>query len=121
MMVSNQNISDEMINSLCLIRNRFIDGLVGRIENLDTLMTKVELRHDTGNALVEAEQEMHRITGVAGTLGFPVLGDMARAAEASLNNAISNKQSDGLLGDAVAAVDEAVDAMSQIISLRIPE
>jgi chemotaxis protein histidine kinase CheA len=118
LIVSNQNISNEMINSLSFIRNRFIDGLADRIKNLDTLMIKVELRHDTDNALVEAEQEMHRITGVSGTLGFPVLGDMARAAEASLNNATSNKQNDDILGDAVAAVDEAVDVMSQIISSR---
>lgn len=121
MMVSNQNISDEMAYSLSLIRNRFIDGLEVRIEHLDTLMIKVELRQDTVNALAEAEQEMHRITGVAGTLGFRALGDMARAAEASLRSAISNKQNKGLLEHAIAAVDEAADVMSQIMNHNNPD
>lgn len=110
-----------MTHSLNLIRRRFIDGLAGRVENLDTLMAKVELCRDTDNALAEAEQEMHRITGVAGTLGFRALGDLARAAEASLGSAISNKQNKGLLEHAIAAVDEAADVMSQIMSHNDPD
>ena len=81
------------------------------------MLAKIELGHDACNALAEAAQEMHRISGVAGTLGFPVLGDLARSAESSLRKATSDPQNGKLLERAIAAVDETVDVMSELVSV----
>ncbi len=114
MMPSNQSASEVMERSVNLIRERFIDTLGHKIDQLDLMMTRIELRHDADICLLEAVQAMHRIVGVASTLGFPDLGTSARNAEASLARAASNPHHKKLATEAINSMQETVSFMDKI-------
>jgi hypothetical protein len=114
MMRSNQSASEVMERSVNLIRERFIDTLGHKIDNLDLVMTQIELRHDAEIALLAAVQSMHQIVGVARTLGFPELGISARNAEASLVRVTSNLHDKRLVTEAIDAIEKTVSVMDEI-------
>ena len=114
MMPSNRNTSEVMERSVSLIRERFIDTLGQKIDELDLMMTQIEVSLDSDMTLSAAAKSMHRIVGVAGTLGFPELGNSARHAEASLARAASNLNDKRCVTEAIDAVEETVSIMDEI-------
>lgn len=115
MMLPSQSASDQMAQSLSLIRQRFLEGLPQKIDLLDTLVTRIELRHMLDDALSQIEREMHKIAGVAKTLGFPDLGDMARSTETDIISARAHGLSDANLAELTSKTDATVDLISQIL------
>jgi hypothetical protein len=114
MMPSNNSASEVMEKSISLIRERFIDTLGLKIDDLDLMMTRIEHGEDVDKSLLAAAQSMHRIVGVASTLGFAKLGSSARNAETTLARAASNPNDKKLVIEAIGALEETVSVMDEI-------
>ena len=113
-MPSSQSASEVMERSVSLIRERFIDTLGHKIDELDLMMTRIEVRQEADLALSAAVQCMHRIVGVASTLGFPELGRCARSAEANLVRATGNLHDERIVTEAIDALEKTVSVMDEI-------
>lgn len=114
-MVLDQSLSDEMAQSIGLIRKTFVEGLPDKIDFLDQAVTHVELGHEVDYALTAAGQELHRIAGVAKTLGFPALGELAREAEEQINLARLKPHDEEAIAAVIDKIDIAVTAMVDIM------
>jgi HPt (histidine-containing phosphotransfer) domain-containing protein len=62
----------------------FINLTEERIMRIETLAQAVHRGDDPAAALIEIAQISHKIAGVAGTLGYPEIGDTARSIERRL-------------------------------------
>jgi HPt (histidine-containing phosphotransfer) domain-containing protein len=62
----------------------FINLTTDRILRIEVLAQAVHKGDDAVSALTEIAQIAHKIAGVAGTLGYPEVGDNARALEHKL-------------------------------------
>jgi HPt (histidine-containing phosphotransfer) domain-containing protein len=62
----------------------FINLTEERILRIETLAQAVHRGEDAAPALTEIAQICHKIAGVAGTLGYPDIGDTARTIEQQL-------------------------------------
>jgi HPt (histidine-containing phosphotransfer) domain-containing protein len=62
----------------------FINLTTDRILRIEVLTQAVHKGEDAVSALTEIAQIAHKIAGVAGTLGYPQIGDSARAVEQKL-------------------------------------
>ena len=97
--------------SFARIRLRFMARLQSRIDDLDDLMIALEMAPGNPAPLGAAREIVHTIVGVAATLGFPRLGDLATEAERSLVFANENPPDPGKLANAMAAVESLVVEM----------
>jgi HPt (histidine-containing phosphotransfer) domain-containing protein len=68
----------------------FIDLTTDRILRIEVLAQAVRRGDDAPSALTEIAQIAHKIGGVAGTLGYPEVGDAARALEQRLKADIAS-------------------------------
>lgn len=107
--------SDAMAQSVAAVRARFIASLADRAAELDTLMALADAEADPRKLLVRATEIVHRIAGVAGTLGFADLGNLAFEAERQLGLALSAPQALASAEPAVTAVDRVVGYIDEII------
>lgn len=105
---------DEFAHSLNLIRERFVGGFSKSIDALDLLLVRIELSVEPELGLKEVALEMHRIAGVASTLGYPELGDLSKSAESCLYRAIDANNDPSLKKQAIEMVDQVLDQMSTI-------
>jgi HPt (histidine-containing phosphotransfer) domain-containing protein len=62
----------------------FINLTTDRILRIEVLAQAVHKGDDAVSALTEIAQIAHKIAGVAGTLGYPAVGETARALEHKL-------------------------------------
>lgn len=62
----------------------FVNLTTDRIMRIETLTQAVYKGQDVPQALTEIAQISHQIAGVAGTLGYPGIGDNARLVEQRL-------------------------------------
>lgn len=110
---------EAMAQSLHLIRQRFVEGLPQRVETLDMLVTRIELGHMADEALSEVAQEMHRIAGVAKTLGFPELGQLARDTETDLIAVKGHQLDDNLKAQIADRIDYTVNVIAQTMDAEL--
>jgi HPt (histidine-containing phosphotransfer) domain-containing protein len=75
---SDAYINDQVIGR---IRNRFLDSVPQRIAVLEDVLARVDLLDGEGAPLKIALEVVHKISGVALTLGFPQLGRHAQETE----------------------------------------
>ncbi len=88
----------------------FINLTEERIMRIETLAQAVHRGQDATPALIEIAQISHKIAGVAGTLGYPAIGDTARSIEQRL-------KADIAAGDAL----RNWDTMAQDIDVFLDE
>lgn len=62
----------------------FVNLTTDRILRIEALTVAINKGEDPAPALTEIAQIAHKIAGVAGTLGYPQIGDMARSVEQRL-------------------------------------
>lgn len=105
--------------SFARIRLRFMARLQTQIDKLDDLMVALEMAPDNPAPLGAAREIVHTIVGVAATLGFPKLGDLATEAERSLVVANEKSPDPGKLANAMAAVESMVVEMDDIYRVGI--
>ena len=68
------------------LRNRFIEMSVQRSSELAQLRQRVQLRHDPEAALGEIGEIVHKISGVAATLGFADWGRLAAELDRTIHS-----------------------------------
>jgi chemotaxis protein histidine kinase CheA len=75
------NVENSLAQTLQLVRRKFIDSLFDRILFFETVTVEYAQTGDHEKALRDISWEAHKITGIAGTLGFEDIGDQARNIE----------------------------------------
>ena len=78
------NIDILSLPGVAAIRENFIIQLEERLARFETLCYVSMSDQDYAVALDEACAILHNLSGTAGTLGFPELGDKARLCEAAI-------------------------------------
>ncbi|SHG79667.1 Hpt domain-containing protein [Marivita hallyeonensis] len=74
----------ELSMRLASIRKDFLDRLVERRARIAALVNDIDQTAPTPEAAEGIRHNAHKIAGVAATLGFPRLGELAAALDASL-------------------------------------
>lgn len=93
----------------------FITLTTDRILRIEALTQAVHKGQDPGPALTEIAQIAHKIAGVAGTLGYPAIGDGARAIEQKLKTDLA--AGDPLRNwDSIAPeIETLLDALEELV------
>ncbi|GGA17107.1 Hpt domain-containing protein [Neptunicoccus cionae] len=96
------------------IRGKFVNSLPERKERLIALHSKLTAGTCTANDMDELRFIVHKIHGLAGTLGFTTLGSFAASLELEVNATIekggySNTFCDGVV-TLIGHVQDAIDA-----------
>ena len=110
----NSATTDPIIRSLVGIRARFVSELSSRRAELEVLTHGLENSADRVDRLERARRIAHRLFGVAGTLGFPNLGEVTKLAEDDLATAASRCTDQTALAAARHSVDALCDAMTKV-------
>ncbi len=76
--------NDEFNNKLEGIRVRFVASLAGKVDEFETLMDRIVSDEDAAQALEELRLGVHKLRGVAPTLGLQKLGSIAAQSEDSI-------------------------------------
>ncbi|HZS63426.1 MAG TPA: Hpt domain-containing protein [Xanthobacteraceae bacterium] len=99
--------SDPFAERLAKVRRRFASTLAGKIDASIAALPKLSCAEAASVALVaDAYQEMHRICGVAPTVGFTATGKAARGTEDVLIAAFRGKRA--LSGEEAGRLQEAL-------------
>lgn len=109
-----QPLNDAMARSVAAVRGRFVASLADRAAELDALMVLAETEADARRFFLRAVEIVHRIAGVARTLGFSDLGDLAFEAERRLGTALTPAAVTTAAETAIEAVDHVVSCIDQI-------
>ena len=94
----------EVPAALAAIRERFVSELALRRAELERALDPGFEICDRPDVLRKAERVAHRLSGVAATLGFPNLGDLASEADLRIGRALQ------CAGD-LAAMTSAMDSL----------
>jgi len=79
-------MSDVLEDRLAEIRVRFVSLLCTRGETIQNAIGLIETERCARSALKDVQNELHKITGTAATLGFRDLGERARHFEERIEN-----------------------------------
>lgn len=100
-------------SSVLQIRQRFIDRAEQQVKDLDDLMDRIESCPGDRTALETATNLVHRIAGVAATLGFQQMGELAQSAESRLI-ACTQSSHEAAHVQAIAAVETLVAELDRL-------
>ena len=78
------NVENSLAQTLQLVRRKFIDSLFDRILFFETVTVEYAQTGDHEKALRDISWAAHKITGIAGTLGFEDIGEQARHIEQAI-------------------------------------
>ncbi len=81
----------EIAPSLLKIRERFCELALNRILAFESMKIAIEANCQPEVALDEIASLAHKITGVAGTLGYPFAGQLAADVELTVRRGFSNE------------------------------
>ena len=96
----NPALSDKLLE----IRGKFVSSLPEREERLSALHTKLTAGTCTATDMDELRFIVHKIHGLAGTLGFNALGSFAANLENDVNAAIEKGGYSSALCDGVTSL-----------------
>jgi len=99
--------------SVAEVRQRFIDRAAQQVQDLDDLMDRIETRPDDRAALEAATHLVHKIAGVATTLGFEHMGELANRAESMLI-ACAQPSGEATRAQALAAVETLTEELDRL-------
>ncbi len=71
------------------IKKRFISALDTRAREFEGLLSRIVRNEDAAQALEELRIGVHKIRGVAPTLGLPKLGELATETEQDINSMLA--------------------------------
>jgi HPt (histidine-containing phosphotransfer) domain-containing protein len=75
------NAESSFAQDIQRVRAKFIDSLLDRILLFETVTVAYAQTGDHEKALKDISWAAHKITGIAGSLGFPDIGEQARQIE----------------------------------------
>ncbi|MDP5333838.1 MAG: Hpt domain-containing protein [Paracoccaceae bacterium] len=93
----------------------FINLTTDRILQIEALTVAINKGEDPEPAVKEIAQVAHKIAGVAGTLGYPDIGDLARSVEQSLKADILAGMPLQNWSTINPAIEDLLDAMENVI------
>lgn len=96
------------------IRNKFVTDIETRLCLFDDLLAQVEDGEDQQMSLKRIGGESHKIVGVAKTLGFASLGEMAADVEHSVDRTLEMPGAPQDLAQLVGNIEKMLDHMDQI-------
>ena len=99
--------------SLELVRQKFVARLETQVADLDELMWRIEDNPADAPSIDAATNIVHKIAGVAPTLGLTEIGTLAREAESALM-ALGRGPSAANLTGTTAAVERLSEQLDQI-------
>lgn len=71
----------DFTRALAAVRGRFVDGLFDRVLELEALAQQMRQKQGTSIHLKQIAHILHKLAGVAPTVGFPRIGAEARRIE----------------------------------------
>lgn len=92
----------------------FVNLTTDRIMRIETLTQAVHKGQDASAALLEIAQIAHKISGVAGTLGYPEIGDTARWIEQRIKTDAAAGEPLRNWEEMAAVIDTLLDAMEEL-------
>lgn len=104
-------IADQMAQ----VRQRFLDGLSQRGTELDALLALADNDDDPSPLLGRATEILHKIAGVARTVGFGDLGALAFVAEREMRALPDRLAEAGARETAFASVDAVVEEINRLL------
>ncbi len=112
-MTSTAHYQQAFETSVEQIRSRFIARVEQQVAELDDLMERLETNPSDNAALEGATNLIHKIAGVAATLGFQKAGELAQSAESRLV-ACSKTPHGETHAQAMIAVESLIDELDQL-------
>lgn len=103
--------------ALAGIRSDFIDGLFPAVNELDYQKQALRQPAQVPAALASIQKIAHKLSGLAGSVGFPALG--ARAAEIDIT--VSNLRKRSASQREVDALDGSVEQLLDLIEAALDE
>ncbi|WP_170109336.1 Hpt domain-containing protein [Celeribacter persicus] len=101
-----------MAEALGRTRQRFIDDLIVKLSEIETLQTRINGKRDDKDALARLAFLTHRLNGIAATVNFPQIGESA----ADVEQAVSRfDRSDRQLSELSELIDILLDLMEDAI------
>ncbi len=85
---------DDVAQKLQAVRQNFLDGLPGRLGDIESLYNDGCIKQRDFHALEEFHRLVHSLTGTAGTFGEQVLSKKARELEIYLKNLIADSETE---------------------------
>lgn len=96
------------------VREKFIDSLLDRILLFETVAVAYAQTGDHEKALKDLSREAHKITGIAGSLGFPDIGEQARQIEQIIGDGVKVPNPD-LMRCAAPVLETFLDNLEAIL------
>lgn len=93
----------------------FINLTTDRIFRIEVLTQAVHKGDDAAPALTEIAQIAHKIAGVAGTLGYPEIGDSARAVEVKLKADVASGEPLRNWESIAPEIETLLDALEELL------
>lgn len=108
---ANASVADAMSG----LRAKFVDSLVDRILHMEELTLELRTSGDYAATLRGISAAAHRITGVAGTLGFGALGSSARQLEEAISDKLSRHDPREAFVQVRPQLDALLDSLQEIM------
>lgn len=107
--------SVDIAEQMAQVRQRFLEGLYHRGIELDALLALAEQDENPTPLLGRATEILHKIAGVARTVGFGELGVLAFAAEQEMRALPARISDEGAKEAAFSAVDAVAEEISRLL------
>ena len=118
MSATTSSSSNPVSARLAAIRYTFLSELPDRRDELAQVLDGIDRSAEREDRLTRALRIAHRLAGVSGTLGFPILGRRAMEAQEALQKAIALPKGSGPETRALAALSTLLGAMTQVCETR---
>ena len=107
-----------LANALHALRESFCAGLDERICRMETAWANARAGHSsTSDALAVIEADAHRISGIAGSLGLPDIGQRAYALEMRILQA----PKDALPAEEISQLDEEINGFLDLLEQELSD
>ncbi|WP_341862169.1 Hpt domain-containing protein [Gymnodinialimonas sp. 57CJ19] len=81
---STPKAGDQFADALARVRARFVDSIPDRLEEIGCQFERISDGEDLADCLHGIERELHKVAGIAGSIGLGDLGAKSARAEAML-------------------------------------
>ncbi|MBL4750033.1 MAG: Hpt domain-containing protein [Amylibacter sp.] len=100
-----QGAKNALQDQLKVVRERFISLLDERLDELEVLREHIDQGKNREEALKKIQFIVHKISGTAGTLGFPETGKLAARAEDAIIRTLASGGEQPTFEDTIKLVD----------------
>ncbi|KIC45961.1 hypothetical protein RA28_09940 [Ruegeria sp. ANG-S4] len=81
---------DQLNTAIALLRSRFVDTCGDRLKTLAQAVDAIRIGADATQELSQIRRECHKLAGLAGSIGFSELGELAEEIDITLKTGQSD-------------------------------